>query len=54
MLRDQKKEHLTRMENPRCKKCGSELELLDTKIILDTEYKIWKCKKCKRMVAKSS
>ena len=27
--------------------------LTDTKIVLDTEYQIWRCGKCKRNVAKS-
>ncbi len=42
------------MTNPKCTLCKSEMEEVDTKIVLDTEYLIWRCNKCKRNIAKSS
>ncbi len=42
------------MATPKCTLCNSEMEQVDKKIIVDTEYKIWRCDKCKRSVAKSS
>jgi len=41
------------METPKCDLCNSEMELINKKKVVDTEYKIWKCKKCKHTVAKS-
>ena len=36
-----------------CKKCKKEMELLREEIISGTEYKILKCKKCKRQIARA-
>jgi hypothetical protein len=41
------------MEILRCELCKSEMEIIDKKFVVDTEYKILKCKKCKHTVAKS-
>jgi ribosomal protein L37AE/L43A len=41
------------MEEPKCQLCNSEMELKEKKKVLDTDYKIYKCKKCHHTVAKS-
>ena len=42
------------METATCGLCNSHMELIEKKKVIDTEYKIFKCKKCKHIVAKSS
>ena len=42
------------METQKCALCNSEMELKEKKKVIDTEYKILVCKKCKHMVARSS
>ena len=36
-----------------CKKCRQEMELLRDEIIADTKYKILKCQKCRKQVARA-
>ncbi|MDP6547483.1 MAG: hypothetical protein QF917_00800 [Candidatus Woesearchaeota archaeon] len=40
-------------ENNLCKKCKVEMKLLREENILDTKYKILKCEKCKRQIARA-
>ena len=41
------------MEKPKCSSCNSEMEEVEKQTVAGTTYVIWKCKKCKRSVAKS-
>ena len=36
-----------------CKKCGQEMELLREEAIAGTKYKILKCGKCKKQIARA-
>lgn len=40
-------------EAKRCELCNSEMVKISSEKIGDTEYAIWKCKKCKHQVATS-
>ena len=41
------------MQKPKCDSCGSSMELTEKKKVVNTEYKIWNCSKCKHTVARS-
>lgn len=36
-----------------CPLCKSEMEIIETKIVANTKYKILKCKKCHHQIAKN-
>jgi ribosomal protein L37AE/L43A len=40
-------------ENDSCNRCKKEMEFLREEIVADTKYKILKCKKCNRQVARA-
>ena len=39
-------------ENFECPLCKNEMELIETKIVADTKYKVLKCKKCHHQIAR--
>ena len=41
------------MEKVKCNMCKEDMELVKEQIVAGTKYRIYKCKKCNREVAKS-